>query len=386
MWKFGIKTRPGLLPALFLFISGISCIAQTPPGFILGADFTAPDTVCVNTPVTITNLTQGASTWFWKFCPGTPLSNPYGIPSGFLLGTLAMPMGITLAQDGNNYYAFITNSGASSIVRVKWISSLVNSPTYEILNTPGVLTQDIRGIRVISAAGNWHAFVTNGSSLVRLDFGSTLDNLSPIVSTAVNSPLMNKAQGLVIGYDGTGYIGFCTNYPAQTITRFAWGTSLTSTPVVTDLGNIGGLTRPMQPCLIADSSGWHMFVSNTTSMVQVKFGSSLMNTPVGTNLGNLVWITDNRGVTSYTQCSIPYVLVSNHDVVVNQLFQAHFPQGLDGPKTLTPLGSVGGQFETVSLSETLSSGDTIFCVALNAYPSLSTLYFLPCQNSTIPNS
>ena len=40
----------------------------------------------------------------------------------------------------------------------------------------------------------------------------------------------------------------------------------------------------MQPALISDTSGWYMFVANTTSLVQVQFGNSLLNTPTGANL------------------------------------------------------------------------------------------------------
>src|ERR1035437_5483566 len=84
----------------------------------------------------------------------------------------------------------------------------------------------------------------------------------------------------------------------------------------------------MQPALINDSSGWYMFVANTTSLARLQFGNSLMNQSIGFNLGNLTWITDNRGVSMFTECNIPYSLLVNHDVVVNQLLQVHFAGGL----------------------------------------------------------
>lgn len=40
------------------------------------AGFTAPDTVCVNAPVTITNTSAGASTWLWNFCSGSMFTPP----------------------------------------------------------------------------------------------------------------------------------------------------------------------------------------------------------------------------------------------------------------------------------------------------------------------
>ena len=381
MWKFGLSLSLSLLT-----LQGIECLAQERTDGSVVCDFSFNDTVCINTPVTITNLSQGASTYLWNFCPGTPMSFPSGIPSGQLQNQLNVPVSITLVQDGNTFYAFVTNSGNKTITRITWQNSLLNLPVFDVLAIPGILTTEITGIQVKNDNGNWYGFVASGSSLVRLDFGSSLANLAPASSVIASSPLMNTAKGLVVGFDGSDWVGFCTNFPAQTITRFAWGTSLASIPALTDFGNVGGLTRPMQPALIQDSSGWHMFVSNTTSISQLKFGNSLMNMPTGVNLGNLQWITDNRGASTHMQCGNPYVLVSNHDVVLNQIFLIHFKNGLNGSKNLIPLGSIGGLFETVGLSETLSVGDTIFCIGLNSYPSLSTLYFIPCSNNTMPPS
>ena len=161
--------------------------------------------------------------------------------------------------------------------------------------------------------------------------------------------------------DRTGMV-FVLKFPANTITRFSWD-SLATTPVITDLGNLGGLTLPMQPALINDTSGWYMFVANTTSLVQVQFGNSLLNNPTGTNLGNLTWINDNRGISMFMECSNPYALLENHNVITNQLFQIHFIGGLGGKKIVTPLGNPANLYETTALSESLNIGDTRFCIA-----------------------
>ncbi len=375
-----------VLVLILHLIPGLECHAQKRDNGNVICNFTVKDTVCENTPVTITDLSQGASTYFWKFCAGTPLSFPSGISSGPLPGQLYNPHGINLIHDGNIFYAFITNSDNQNILRIKFVNSLLNTPTYNVLQIPGILTNDIFGIQVKNEDGNWYGFVTNGSSLIRLDFGSSLANLSPTAMTVANSPLMNTAQGLVIDYDGQDWVGFCTNFPATTITRFNWGTSLTSIPVVSDLGNIGGLTLPMQPALMNDGSGWYMFVANTTSLAQLDFGNSLLNVPAGVNLGKLTWITDNRGVSLFIECSNPYALLTNHDVVENQIMQIHFKGGLGGVKSITPLGNVGDLYEIVALSESFDIGDTIFCIAVNSTPSLTILYFPPCINSVIPTS
>jgi gliding motility-associated-like protein len=365
---------------------GMVCHSQKKdPGSVI-CDFTFKDTVCKATPVTITDLSQGASTYLWKFCAGTPLSFPSSKYSGPLPNLIHQPRSVTLVQDGNIFYAFVTNSGDSTILRITYSNSLINAPVYDVLNLPGAFSKNIFGIQVKNDNGNWHGFVTNGSSLIHLDFGTSLANLAPTTTMVVSSVSMNLAQGLVIDYDGQNWVGFCTNFPANTITRFSWGNSLASVPAITDLGNLGGLTLPMQPALINDGSGWYMFIANTTSLVQLQFGNSLMNTPTGTNLGNLTWINDNRGISMFMECGNPYALLENHDVIVNQLFQIHFMGGLGGTKVVTPLGNPANLYETVALSESLNIGDTIFCIALNSTPSLSIMYFPPCINSVLPTS
>ncbi|MGA3014691.1 MAG: gliding motility-associated C-terminal domain-containing protein [Bacteroidales bacterium] len=364
----------------------IQCLSQQKENNAVVCNFTFNDTVCMNNPVTITNLSQGASTYYWQFCAGTPLSFPLSKYSGPLPNQINLPQGITLVQEGNMFYAFVTSAGDSTILRITYQNSILNAPTYDKLQIPGILTSHIFGIQVKNDNGNWYGFITNGSTLLRLDFGATLANLSPGVTTIANTNLMHFAQGLVIGYDGQNWVGFCTNFPANTITRFSWGSSLATTPTITDLGNLGGLTLPMQPALINDTSGWYMFVANTTSLVQVQFGNSLLNNPTGTNLGNLTWINDNRGISMFMECGNPYALLENHNVITNQLFQIHFIGGLEGTKIVTPLGNPANLYETTALSESLNIGDTIFCIAVNETPSISIMYFPPCINSVLPNS
>ena len=289
-------------------------------------------------------------------------------------------------REGITFYAFNTNSVSGTITKTVWPNGLMNLPVAQNLGNFGVLLPGIFGIQVKNENGNWYGFVTNGSSLVRLDLGATLSVDVQLATTVATSPFMNKARGLVIEKDGSNWVGFCTNFPGKTITRFSWANSLTSPITVDDLGNIGGLTEPMQPALLRDNNGWYMFVANTTSLSQLNFGNSLMTTPTGTNLGNLGWMTDDRGMSLFIECSNPYGLITNHNLVTNLLLQLHFTGGLAGTKSITPLGSVANLYEPLALSETVNIGDTIFTIALNATPSMTTLYFPSCTSSPLPPS
>lgn len=374
-----------LIFIVWIFSGSNECAAQRrSPGSVI-ADFSIPDTVCVNKPVTITNLSQGATTYLWRFCAGNAVTNPNGIELGNPSNTLNTPWGITLVQDGVSFVSFVTNSGDSTISRIFWENGLKNFPTAENLGNFNFLTHHIFGIQVKNDNGNWYGFVANGTSLVRLDFGPTLLNPYPLSTIIDIAPFTDTARGLVIEKDGDNWVGFSTQWPGKTIKRFNWGNSLSSTPTVTDLGNICGLTDPMQPALIRDNTGWYLFIANTTSLAQVYFGNSLLsNNPVGTNLGDLGSMTDDRGLCLLMECNNPYGLIVNHNTVENLLLQLHFHGGLAGTKAITPLGNVGNLYLPSALSEALFFGDTIYSIALNEN-TLTTLFFPPCNDTVIPS-
>jgi gliding motility-associated-like protein len=371
-----------LLSFSYSAISQSGSQSQTPPVI---ADFTMPDTVCREVDVDITNLSQGASTYFWKFCTGDPLTDMRGVDLGNPSGFLQVPLGVSLVQDNGNFYAFITNAGNGTITKISYGNSLLNPVTAENLGNFGMLTNDIFGIQVKYDLGAWYGFVTNGNQLIRLDLGPTLSVDIPTARVIATSAFMNKSHGLTMEKDGNTWVGFCTNYPGKTITRFIWDQGLNKNPTVDDLGNVGGLTEPMQPALIRDNNAWFLFVTNTTSLVMLEFGTSLKSVPTGTNLGNLGWLTDDRGISLFMECNHPYGFITNHNLVDNLILQINFQNGILGNKSINPLGTAANLYLPCALSESINLTDTIYTVALNE-SSMTTLYFPPCLNSPLPSS
>jgi len=55
--------------------------------------FTAPDTICVNSPVSITNNATGESTDYWSFCSANlSTTTPTGTNLGNIGGTFSTPV------------------------------------------------------------------------------------------------------------------------------------------------------------------------------------------------------------------------------------------------------------------------------------------------------
>ncbi|MEI6436901.1 MAG: hypothetical protein WCP32_18910 [Bacteroidota bacterium] len=133
-----------LLALCFAAIYNVCSQSASP---VVIADFSMPDTVCRDGDVVIVNRSQGATTYFWKFCTGDPLTDMRGIDLGNPSGYLQTPRGISLVQDNGNFFGFIANSGNGSIIRISWGNHLQNPVTAENLGNLGVLTTDIFGIQ-----------------------------------------------------------------------------------------------------------------------------------------------------------------------------------------------------------------------------------------------
>jgi hypothetical protein len=92
-------------------------------------DFDIPDTVCVNTPVTITNNTAGATSHYWNFCTGDINKTPTATNLGNVGGLLSQPVFMDYAFYNGNYYGFSINHYPGKLVRLNFGNSLLNAPT-----------------------------------------------------------------------------------------------------------------------------------------------------------------------------------------------------------------------------------------------------------------
>ncbi len=95
---------------------------------VVSPAFTIPDSVCVNTPVTITNSTVGASNYYWSFCTADLKNSvPEAVNLGNINGAFSQPVFMDLVSDGGKYYAFLTNHYPGGLVRLDFGNSYLNT-------------------------------------------------------------------------------------------------------------------------------------------------------------------------------------------------------------------------------------------------------------------
>jgi len=367
--------------------------------------FTTPDTVCVNTPVTITNTSTNASSYYWNFCVADintpPLATNIGNPGNLLTG----PVFMDYVYDNGNYYAFVTNFTVGKLVRLDFGNSLLNTPMpVNLGNYNGLLqTSGTEGIQIVQNEGKWYALIVGGSVLsntqpriVKIDFGTSITNPGTATNWG-NIGNFNQPVDLHVFKEGNIWYGFAVNAEDNTITRFNFTNSFNNTPTATNLGNVGGLLYPTGIYAINDNGFWRVFITNAgdnmrngtqSSLTRLDFGSSLLNTPTGVNLGNPGGqLKHPRDFTIMKFCGEIVGFAVNGNPAANNLVRLNFGNSLTTTPTITSLGNTGSLDFPHSLSKLFRVNDDVYAFITNvANNTITRLRFAGCTNASVSSS
>ncbi|MEI9912911.1 MAG: hypothetical protein WDO71_26690 [Bacteroidota bacterium] len=139
--------------------------------------------------------------------------------------------------------------------------------------------------------GNWIGYLIGGqnanSRLVKLNFGTSVAN-TPTATNLGNIGGLSFPVDFTLIKDGASWYGFTVSADNSTITKYSFGNSLNNIPIATNLGNIGGMNYPVGFFLLKDGTNYHLFITNrnSSSITRLNFGTSMANIPTGINLGN----------------------------------------------------------------------------------------------------
>src|SRR5436190_1176571 len=194
---------------------------------VTAADFIVPDTVCVNTPVTIQNNSSNASTFYWNFCSGSLNATPSS--SNITSPALSMPVFSDMVQDGLNYYVFVVNH-TGSLARMSFGNSLLNAPvTTNLGSFGGIIPFQAEGIEIQKDGSNWIGYIIGGqygaSRLLKLSFGNSVGNV-PTATNLGNVGGLDFPVDFTLQKDGGNWYGFTVSSDNNTVTRYFFGSSL----------------------------------------------------------------------------------------------------------------------------------------------------------------
>lgn len=367
------------------------------------AAFEAPDTVCVNTPVTIKNLSSGVTTSYWNFCISSINTIPEGQNLGNLAGAFSLPVFSDFVQVNGNYYVFVVNNYPGSLVRLDFGSSMLNNPSVVPLgNFGGQLTNNAEGIQLVNVNGKWLAIIVGGFPdggtspfILKVDFGANITNTNPIATNWGNLGNMNYPIDLHVFQENNNWYGFTLNSVGQTMTRFEFGTDFSNPPVAVNLGSFGNFSGPTGIFAINDNGFWRVFITNeleNSKITRLDFGSSLLNVPAVVDLGNTSnMLRRPRDIYIMKLCDEIVGFTINGNTIDpqygNSLIRLNFRNGLGNPPEGQNLGNIGDLSFPHSISKLFRVGADLYCFITNvANNTITRLRFSGCTGINIPNS
>lgn len=397
--QFIIKASNGGCTAADTVLVTVKTPLQCQP-FIVSPSFSTPDTVCVNSPVAITNNSVNASSYFWNFC--TP--NVPGTPNGVNLGNpgnkLSLPVYMDYVLDNGNYYGFMVNNWPGRLLRLDFGNSLLNTPTVVDLGNPGgVIPNAAEGIQLVKNGGNWYVIIVGGDptgsppippAIVKIELGASLTNTAIVGTYWGNLGNLSFPHDLHLFQENGDWYGLTLNTYNNSITRFNFTSSFSNTPTAVNFGNVGGLDGPTGFHVIKEGGNWIVFVTNkaNNTITRLNFGASLLNTPTGVNLGNVgSQLSSPWDILIFKNCgkNIGYIL--NAAGTSNSLLRLDFGSSLTNAPTIQNLGNVAGFNFPHCLSRPFRVGSDLFSFVANvSNNTLSRVRFPGCVNPSIPNS
>ncbi len=244
---------------------------------------------------------------------GTSLANTPTVVNMGNIGAMFYSTRLQIVHSGGNKYGFSVNYFNNTITRFNFGNSLLNVPTGVNLGNIGNLNGP-GDIAFVNYNGNWHAFIPNDntSTITRLDFGNSLLN-TPTGTNVGNPGGVSNPRGIAIDVDCNGIKGQLTNRSPNGMLNLAFPSGPTGPIVTTNLGNIANFSFPhsIEKYRIGDTV--FTFIPNawSNSISRLKYASCVNNSVPTSTLQNLAPIT-------FTSAGVYQVSLFNNELLFNK--------------------------------------------------------------------
>jgi PKD repeat protein len=332
---------------IFLYLFLVFFYAEL---FAQSADFIAPAVACLNQNIQLQNKSTGATSYVWDFCHDE-LENPISTVQPLkTISAADTPEGLTVIFDDGSWYGFIFGRENHSLYRIDFGNSLNNDPSIVNLGNVNNLFNQPTQIKILKDGTQWVGLVSNfnNGKIVRVQFGSALNNNSP---TAFDLGSLTGAAGLrdlEMIFDGTNYVTMVANYLTHTISLISFGSTLLNNPTVSNvsvLSNLSSLQNPAGISIVKDNSNWFAVISSygNSKVFLASFGSNILNTAPQVSVIGIA--------TSPTKVSMIKNGLLYYAFVAGESGLTRIPLGTDlnqtGSINTASLGSFSNQFQNL---------------------------------------
>lgn len=239
-------------------------------------------------------------------------------------------------------------------------------------------------LKVISYQDEYYGFLANNANaeLKRLDFGTSISNTPALVNVGVPSgATLSKAGGIDIENEGGNFYGLMTGFNSSRLYLLNYGSDPLSVPQATDVSGGLGLVLPSDVEILESDGSYYAFIvgngSGVRPIIRLDYGNSLLNTPIRTEFN--VGATDQLFKIDFVQdCDLWYAFVTSRGT--DEVYRLNFGTDLSLDPAIDEITSGTGLTlnNPVGVSVSLDDSVYIHITSRNAFsyrlslPSLSS--------------
>ncbi|MBS1681426.1 MAG: PKD domain-containing protein [Bacteroidetes bacterium] len=348
-------------------------------------------------------LTYDGSTWY-GFVTGTwtntlyrltygngPEAGPTFIDNlGDLSGKLNNPGPVRIISENNLWYGFIYCTATGELLKLSFGSRLTNLISVTVLYTNlSYLNSGLAFGR--DATNGWTCLLSNASTLSIIRLGNSLTSPSNSdVITSLSIPNANSFADIDLINVCGQWTALGTNLGNANVYRFDFGTNLFSSPSITQIATIP-VNNPGRLRIAQDGENYFIFVSSLDGLfTKLSFGNDLTSSPSITNEGNMGVLSNCYGLAVANGNNSNWTILSVSQAN-GQVFSTTYPDNCTAtPKTsnsTTPTFSYSSQGNyNVSLMNSNSSGTVVKTNSITINPLTAPDITFTSQNSCANNN
>ncbi len=170
------------------------------------------------------------------------------------------------------------------------------------------------GHTIVEDGGQFYGFTVGSSSanVIRFDFGSDLTSTPTIVNLGNPGSLLTNPDGIGMIRESGNWYGLVVNGSGDNVIRLDFGSDISSSPTAEDLGGFGIMDTPFTIDIAIDDGDYFAVIGSgsQTEIYTLDFGNSITNSPTATEL-LLTGPSGIRGLSVIEECGNWYGMIGS---------------------------------------------------------------------------
>jgi len=213
-------------------------------------------------------------------------STPTIVNLGNFGGQIGNPGGLSMVKDGENWFVFVANRTGNRLLRLSFGSSITNlTPEVSTVNPPaGITFSGCNSVTVKKTNESYYLFVVAGASnlLIVLNMGNSLSN-SPATGYNVVVTGSVSANDIEVEENCGHWFGLISDFSGNRVHKVDFGTNLDNpTPIFTNItAAVLPSTAPNGITLVRNKGQFYGVISSNTGQLQlINLRSGLQGSPI----------------------------------------------------------------------------------------------------------